>query len=228
MTPDTISGHIKKQLDQIGREEQTALFMGFLEEHEAISRELVKYCASRAKENVSLHRGWVQLGETLEKILAEEREETVKEKRHIFLEEIEKFKKDCMEGKCVQSADFDDKRRAYADGDIYFEDYHYEFIDGHDDIQTYIGYARKADYYYKSGDYETASKAYRNLVDIYHHDTKVEHCFVEDDDFPDLDLSQIRKIDIDRIRKRHEECTASLKMQGNTSNKGGNELRMEE
>lgn len=213
MTPNTISRHIKKHLEKVGQEEQTALVFGFLSEQETAAREFVKYCASRAKEEVSLHRCWVQLGETLENILTEERKEAEKEERRNFLEEIEKFKKDCMEGECVQCADFEDKRRAYADGDIYFEDYQYEFIDDHDDIQAYIKYAKKADKYYKRGDYEAASKAYRILIDIYSHDTKVEHCFVDDNDFPDLDLSEIEGIDIDRIRKRYEECTATLRTQ---------------
>ncbi len=220
MTQNTINEHIKKQLDLIDREEQTALLLSFLGEQEPVAREFVKYCASRANENVAHHRGWVQLGKMLEKILREERKEADKEVRLNFLEEIEIFRKVCMEGKCVRCADFDDKRRAYADGDIYFEDYYYEFIGDHDDIQAYIEYAKEADKYYKRGDYEAASKAYRILIDIYHHDTKVEHCFVEDDDFPDLDLSQIRGIDIDRIKKRYEDCIVTLRTQWNISDKG--------
>ncbi len=202
---------LKKQLDKVDHEEQTALLLDFLSEREDITRELVKFCASRAKDNGTFNRGWIQLGKTLEKVLAEERMETKKEERQNFLAELKRFKQDCLHGKCVRCADFDDKRRAYADGDIYFEDFQEEFIDDLDDIQAYIGYAKKVDNYYEHGDYATASKAYGILIDIYHHDTEVKHCFVEDDDFPDMDLSEIGEVHIDRLRKRYEACSSLLK-----------------
>ena len=211
MPPNSLINRIEKQLDLVGRKEQTTLIAGFLGDRESNVREFIKYCATRANSDGTLHQGWIQLGKALEKTLSEEKRKAEDENRASFLVELERFKQDCMQGECVRCADFDDKRRAYADGDIYFEEFQYDFIDGHDDIQAYIGYVGKADYYYKRGDYETAMRAYGILMDIYHHDTEVTHCFVEDDDFPDMDLSEIGKIDVDGIKKRYETCVVSLK-----------------
>ena len=129
-----------------------------------------------------------------------------REQREAFLGELERFRDDCLAGKCVECAGFEDKRRAYADGDVYFEDFQEEFIDDHGGIQEFIRYAKGADRYFRRGDHATAERAYSMLLEIYRHDVNGEHLFVVDDDFPDLDLSRVDGVDAGRLEERHKAC----------------------
>ncbi len=210
MKGDDINNMLLEHLARLDREEQTALIMGFLAEHSDTARKFVRYCASGIGDPDRIHPGWGSLLDVLERVESQERLENELERREDFLNELEVFRKYCLAGKCVQCADFEDKRRAYHDGDVYFEHFIYEFIEEHGDIQEFIRYAREADRYFRRGDHATAARAYGILLDIYRHDTGVEHLFVVDDDFPDLDLSEVEDVDAPNLMERRDACLDAM------------------
>jgi hypothetical protein len=210
MTGERLDVGYKKLLKKVSRNEQTALVTGFLEEDEPRARAFIKYCSSRAHNDRSLDRGWTGLGRSLETVVLREKREAGETEKQRFIKRLGKFRKDCLDGKNIQDADEDDKRHARSDGDYYLEDFQETFVDDHDGIQAFLDDVKTADKYFRQGDSRTAAEAYRLLMDIYRHDTEVEHCFVLDDDFPDLDLSQVDGVDIDEIKKRCDECVRTI------------------
>ena len=211
MRGDDIIAMLAEKLSRLEREEQTALTVGFFRDRDKVAREFIRYCASCVAEHGQRNPGWRDILDTLDRVESRERSEHERERMEAFLGELEAFRDDCLAGKCVECADFEDKRRAYADGDVYFEDFIYGFIDDHGGIQAFIRYAKEADRYYRRGDHATAGGAYGMLLDIYRHDTGVEHLLVVDDDFPDLDLSQVEGVDAAKLMERRDACREAMR-----------------
>lgn len=210
MTDPDIIGMLGEQLARLDRGEAAALAVGFLRTRKKVGREFVRYCASHCGNQRRQHPGWGALLDALERVESEERSAAERERRDAFMDELEGFREDCLAGRCTECADFEDKRRAYADGDYYFEDFVHGFIDDHGSIQAFIRYAKEADRYFRRGDHATAGRAYGILLEIYCRDTDGEHLFVEDDDFPDLDLSQVDGVDAGRLEGRYEACRRAM------------------
>lgn len=193
-------------------EELRKLLVGYLKSQRTDLRNFIRYCSEQAKTDDSIPSDWIILGDSLARLEQREKQEALRQKQLKFLKELEQFKEECLAEEFTSEADFDEKRHAYADGDIYFEEYIYEFIDGHLGIQVYIDYTKDALKYFRQKEFPTAMKALRILVDIYDYDTKESSLFIDDDDFPDADLSTVFEIDIEKMRKylkiSEEKCQA--------------------
>ena len=160
-------------------------------------------------------KDWNKIKNTLDKKVIQLNEELEQQKkRNIY----RNSKPIVLLGEYLEEADFDDKRRAYADGDIYFEDFIWTFVDDHLGFQTDIDFLKDADKYYKNGDFALASKAYSILLEIYKLDTEVKKCFVNDDDFPDLDLGEISEVNVNEMNKRWNDSLLKLKVQSKPPN----------
>ena len=204
---------INAQLKNMDQEEQTALLIGFFRQDKKIVRQFIEYCSTESEIEPYPNKGWITIKKNLQKIIQQEIEEQLLKKKKQFIKDLEEFKIDCISSKYLEEADFEEKRHAYASGDIYFEDYIYKFLDEHVGFQTYIGFLKVTDKYYKELDYATASKAYLTLIEIYKFDTEVKKCFVDDDDFPDLDLEEISEVDIKKMNAKLNDCLLKLKSQ---------------
>lgn len=207
-----LMAQLASQLKNIDHDEQTALLLGFLRQDEMVARRFIEYCTAETKMRGS-DKEWNKIKKSLDNKIKQENEEMEQQKKTQFLKDLKKFKVDCFAGEYLEEADFDDKRHAYADGDIYFEDFIWTFVDDHLGFQTYIDFLKDADKYYKNGDFITASKAYSILLEIYKLDTEVKKCFVNDDDFPDLDLGEISEVDAKEMNKRWNDSLLKLKAQ---------------
>ena len=182
-------------------EELRKLLIGYLKSRRTDLRNFIRYCSERASADDTIDPGWTALCDNLARLEMKEREDALQSEKKKYLRELEQFREECISGEYSLEADFDEKRRAYADGDIYFEEFIYDFFDDHPGIQGYIHYMKEALRYYNEGDFRTASKALEILIGIYGSDTEGKSIFIVDADFSDADLSEVPGVDIDKMRK---------------------------
>ena len=196
-----ITSQLKDLIERSDQQELRNLLIGYLTLQEKNVRDFIRYCSKQTKIDNTLHSGWLILGDSVVQLEKKEKEDALHKQQVEFLKDLEQFRVECLTGDYSSEADFDEKRRAYADGDIYFEEYIYVFFDDHPGIQAYIAYMKDALRYYNKEDFQTAYKALRILVDIYDFDTKESPLFIDDDDFPDADLSYVHDINIKKMRE---------------------------
>ena len=119
-----------------------------------------------------------------------------------LIEDVNLFYEECKSGEYIESGDDEDKRAAYACGDHYLEDYEAELIDRNYGVELFVKYLKKADEYFKQGEYDTVSQAYKVLIDVYNLDSN-NNCFIKDEDFPDAGISSVPEVDLFKIEKRY-------------------------
>lgn len=113
------------------------------------------------------------------------------EARRLLVEEAERFREDALDKTLLIKACYEDKRRAYADGDRYLEEYYERFVEDHNGLNAFMDLVRRADSQWTKGDRRTAVKVYRALLDVYDADKKGWKLFIDEDDCPDLDIGEV-------------------------------------
>jgi hypothetical protein len=186
----------------------------FLRTREAVARDFIGSIAPIICALPGADPGWMRLMRAEEAREEADRERERRDERDEFLAGLEEFRRESLAGAYRDEADPEEKRMAYARGDVYLEDFQLEFMDENAGFSRFIDEEAEAERYMRQGDHGTAARAFELLIDIYRHDTEVRHLFVDDDDFPDLDLSEVDDIDIEMLRRHHRECLEAIGVEG--------------
>lgn len=113
------------------------------------------------------------------------------EAKRSLVREAKRFRADALDKKYFAEADYDDKRRAYAEGDRYLEDFYEGFVEDHDGFSEFVDLVGRADARWDKRDRDTAIRVYRALLEVYDADKNGGRLFVDEDDNPDLDIGEI-------------------------------------
>jgi hypothetical protein len=209
-------------LSRSGAEDLRTLLRAFLRTREGVARDFIAHSASIMGAVPGQDPGWRALAARLEDLESAREERERREGAEAFLAGLEEFRRASLAGDYSEEADFEEKRRAYADGDVYFEDFQGGFVDQVQGFQRFLHETKVAERYMRAGEHAVAARALDILLDIYDHDTGGERCFVYDDDFPDLDLSEVDGVDAKGLRRHRQECQEALEAgSGGTAGVGG-------
>jgi hypothetical protein len=94
--------------------------------------------------------------------------------RDKLLDESTDFNEKALEGSYLEEASFEDKRAAYHNGDVYLEDFCEGYMEEVTGFIIFKDLVKKADKFWMNDEVDIAIKVYRELIEVYDHDTMVD------------------------------------------------------